>query len=119
MVDECRIWKPGPMVTDRTSGKAARSVLEVKYEGVCRFWEISAGQQAIIGGEQLTLSSSYLTIPFSAPVPESDDIIKITKSVDPDLEGRTVRVVSVVRGGGLRASRRFLVQVIDSQKDTW
>lgn len=107
------------MVTDRSTGKAQRVVKTLKYEGVCRFWEVLGGQQALVGDQQIVMSSSYLSLPFDAPVPESDDVVKITKSVDPDLEGRVVRIVSVVRGGGLRASRRFLVQVVDSQKETW
>lgn len=119
MVDECRIWTPGPIVTDKATGKAGRAVKTLKYEGVCRFWEVSSGQQALIGDQQIVMSSSFLTVPFDAPVPESNDVVKITKSVDSDLEGRVVRVVSIVRGGGLRGSRRFLVQVIDSTKDTW
>lgn len=119
MVDECRIWKPGPVILDRTTGKTSRGEDILKYQGVCRFWEVTAGGAALLGDEQVTISQTYLSLPYNAVVPEQDDIVKITMSVDPDLVGRTVKVVSTVRGGGLRASRRFLVQVVESQKPTW
>lgn len=119
MVDACKIWKPGDVVLDRNTGKATRTVDTVKYEGPCRFWEVANGNQALVGDEQVVFSQSYLSIPYNAPVPESDDIVQITASVDADLVGRTVAIVSTVRGGGLRASRRFLVSVIESQKETW
>lgn len=119
MEDECRIFKPGEMVVDPVTHKARRGEAVVKYEGPCRFWEVQAGAQVVVGDNQVVVTQSYLSLPYNAPVPESDDIVQITKSVDEDLEGRTVQVVSVVRGGGLRASRKFLVRLVDSRKDTW
>lgn len=119
MVDECKIWKPGKVVLDRTTGQSVREILQTRYEGPCRFWEVTSGTQVVIGDQQYTSTQSYLSLPYNSPIPESDDVVQITKSVDVDLIGRTVRVISVVRGGGLRASRRFLVQVVDSKKDTW
>lgn len=119
MSDACRIFTPGKVLLDKVTGKTKRDVATVKYEGPCRFWEVTAGQQALLGDQQVVFSQSYLSIPYAAPVPESDDVVLITESDDPDLRGRTVRVISTVRGGGLRASRRFLVQVQTSQKDSW
>lgn len=118
MVDACKIWRPGPPVVD-ANGVAKRAVAQLKYEGPCRFWEVNAGQQIIVGDEQITMTQAYLSLPYNSVVPESDDIVQITASDDNDLVGRTVNVLSVVRGGGLRASRKFLVQVIDSKKATW
>ena len=119
MDDACEIWKPGPPVLDKTTGKTKRSKALVKYVGPCRFWEVTAGQQALVGDQQVVFTQTYFSLPYDAPVPESDDIVKITQSDDFDLRGRTVRIISTVRGGGLRASRRFLVQLVDSQKDAW
>lgn len=118
MEDRCRIWKPGPPVTG-PDGKATRSVATVKYEGKCRIWEVSSGTQVLIGDEKLTMTQTYLSLPYNSVVPESDDVIKILACDDNDLVGRTVTVLSVVRGGGLRASRKFLVQVVESRKATW
>lgn len=118
MVDACKIWTPGDPVID-ANGVATRAEGTLKYEGQCRFWEVNAGQQIVVAGEQITMTQAYLTLPYNSVVPESDDIIQITASDDADLVGRTVNVISVVRGGGLRASRKFLVQVVDSKKATW
>lgn len=119
MADECRIFKPGKPVLDRNTGKTVTPDPVVKYEGVCRYWEVQSGQQISVGDEQLTLTQSYLSLPFDAPVPESDDIVEITKSVDPTLQGTTVSVIGITRGGGLRGSRKLLVRVVESSKDSW
>jgi hypothetical protein len=119
MADECRIFKPTRPVLDRTTGKTTTPSPTVKYEGVCRYWEVQSGQQISVGDEQLTLTQSYLSLPYDAPVPESDDIVEITKSVDPTLQGTTVAVISITRGGGLRGSRKLLVRVVESKKDSW
>lgn len=118
MVDRCKIWRPGDVVVDN-DGNASRNIAEVKYEGACRFWEVSAGQQVVVGDQQISMTQSYLTLPYNAPVPEQDDIVQITESADSDLQGRVVNITGVVRGGGLRASRRFTVQVVESKKSTW
>lgn len=116
--DACRIYKQGKMtVGDNFS--ARRSPAVIKYEGACRLWEVPASSQVVIGDSQLVVSQTYLSLPWDAPVPESDDIVLITKSDDPDLVGRTVSIVSVVRGGGLRGTRKFTVKVLDSKKETW
>ena len=73
----------------------------------------------VVGDHQQVITQSFLSLPYDAPVPEQDDIVLILDSADPDLIDRTVQVVSIVRGGGLRASRRFLVRQQDSKGDYW
>lgn len=119
LVDACTIWTPGDIVVDPDTGQAKRLQGAIKYDGPCRFWEVSAGPQIVVGEQQITTSDAYLSLPFNSVVPESDDVIQITASVDSDLVGRMVNVLSVVRGGGLRASRKFRVQVVESTKVTW
>ena len=119
MADECRIFKPNKPVLDRTTGKTRTPSPTIKYQGPCRYWEVQSGQQVSIGEETLTMTQSYLSLPYDAPVPESDDTVEIIKSVDPTLVGTTVAVISITRGGGLRGSRKLLVRVIESKKDTW
>lgn len=118
MVDRCKIWQPGDVVVDE-DGFAHRDEALVKYEGPCRFWEVNAGQQIIVGDQQISMTQSYLSLPFDSVIPEQDDIVQITASVDSDLVGRVVNITGVVRGGGLRASRKFTVQVVESKKPTW
>jgi hypothetical protein len=118
MVDRCKIWTPGDVVID-DDGRATRSESVVKYEGPCRFWEVNAGQQIVVGDEQISMTSSFLTLPYNAVIPEQDDVVQITASVDNDLVGRVVNITGVMRGGGLRASRKFTVQVVESKKPNW
>jgi len=119
MVDACTIWTPGEIVVDPDTGDAVRLQGEIKYDGPCRFWEVNAGSQIVVGDEQITTTEAYLSLPFNSVVPEADDVVQITMSVDSDLVGRMVNILSVVRGGGLRASRRFRVQVVESTKSSW
>jgi hypothetical protein len=119
MADQCRIFKPQKPVLDRSTGKTVTPAPIIKYEGPCRFWEVQSGGQVLIGDEQLTMSQTYLSLPFDAPVPESDDIVELTGSADSSLVGSTVQVISIVRGGGLRSSRKMLVRVVESQKANW
>jgi hypothetical protein len=118
MTDACKIWKPGAIIVE-DDGSAHRAEGDVKYQGPCRFWEVSAGQQIVVGDEQISMTQTYLSLPFDSLIPEQDDIVQITKCADSDLVGRVVNVTGVVRGGGLRASRKFSVQVVESKKATW
>jgi len=116
----CRITKPGEVVYDKATRTSRVAEGALKYEGPCRLWEVPAGSQVVVGDEQITVSQTYFSIPhWVMPLPEADDIILITTSDDPDLAGRMIKIMSTVRGGGLRASRRFQVRVSDSKKDTW
>ena len=119
MVDECMIYTAGKPVLDNTTGSVTRDQGEIKYEGPCRVWEVRGSGQTLIGDVQMNTDSTYLSIPWDAPLPESDDIITITKSVDTDLVGRSVSITAITRGGGLRASRVFTVQLQDSEMAAW
>jgi hypothetical protein len=119
MEDQCVVFTPGVMVNDPATHRSKRSNPVIKYQGKCRFWEVQAGSQSVIGDQQVVVTQSYLSLPYDAPVPESDDIVQIVQSADSDLVDRTVQVVSVVRGGGLRASRKFLVRLVDSKHSAW
>lgn len=119
MADQCRIFKPQKPVLDRNTGKTVTPDPVIKYEGPCRFWEVQSGGQVLIGDEQVTMSQTYLSLPFNSVVPESDDVVEITASADDSLVGTTVQVISIVRGGGLRGSRKLSVRVVESQKASW
>lgn len=119
MVDACKIWKPGPPVLDPVTGKTKRSAGVTVYEGPCRVWEAPVGSPTFDTAQKLVTSVTYMAIPFDAPVPDQDDVVTITMSDDPDLQGRTVDIVSMVRGGGLRASRIFQIRIVTSNKASW
>lgn len=118
MEDECRIFRQGAVeIGDDHTARRGTDI--IRYEGRCRVWEVNTGNQVLISDVQVVVTQTFLSLPWDAPVPESDDIVKVIRSVDPDLEGRTLSVVSVSRGGGLRASRKILVRVVDSQRSNW
>lgn len=118
MQDSCRIFRRSGVTVDENF-KASRGEAVVKYDGPCRIWEVTAGNQVIVSDQQVVVTQTYLSLPWDAPVPESDDIVLITASADSDLVGRTVAITGITRGGGLRASRRFTVTFVDSQSDAW
>lgn len=115
MEDEVRITRPGPAET--VYDPITREVTTINgvliYEGIARVWEVRAGSKQTIGDRVLRVTQTYVSIPWNAAIPEPLDRIKITASVDPRLVGRTQRVQSVTRGGGLRVSRVMLVEFYD------
>lgn len=120
MVDRCRIYKPGAPGYNPSTGRSTNTAGDLKYEGPCRLWEVPGGQQIVVGDEEITITKTQFSIPYWVmPLPEEDDIVVMIESVDPDLVGRTLSIQSVVRGGGLRSSRLFQVQIAESKKSTW
>ena len=114
-----RISRPGTTY-DPVTRRDISTEGELLYEGPARIWEVPAGQQVVIGEEEITVTSTYLSIPFWVqPLPEHDDLIVVTDSDDEDLIGRSLDIISTVRGGGLRASRRFQVKISESKKRSW
>jgi hypothetical protein len=125
MPGTCRFYAPpntdDPGNYNPTTGDWSSGAITVKWTGPCRIWEVAAGQQVVVGEQEIVTTQTYLSLPFDVtPLPEHDDIIEVlTYPDDPDLVGRTVSIEDFVRGGGLRASRRFLVTVQSSNKSTW
>ena len=124
MTSTCRVYTPSTGINtgtyDPVTGKVTATPGTIKYEGPCRLWEVPGGQTIVVGDQELSVTQTYLSMPYwVTPLPERDDVIQILTSDDPDLVGRSVSIVSTIRGGGLRASRRFQVQVADSKKATW
>lgn len=113
MTDTCIIYKASGATLDRTNFKTTRTIGTSRYTGPCRYWEAQAGNQVLLGDEEVTITQTFLSLPFNAPIPEHDDIVEITQSDDPTLVGTTVAVVGVAQGGGLRGSRVLSVQVVD------
>ena len=128
----CKITRPGgssSVVYDPVTRKATRATgSKVVYEGNCRYWEVMAGSKTVVGEQELNVTQSWVSIPYDAKSPdgslaevEADDLITFTASpegedIDPLLTGRTVNVVSIIFGGGLRASRRMQVEFTDRKE---
>lgn len=124
MTSTCRVFKPSTGVSsgtyDPVTGQVTAGPGAVKYEGPCRLWEVPGGQGIVIGDQEVVVTQTYFALPYwVTPLPEKDDVIQMLTSDDPDLVGRSISIMSTIRGGGLRASRRFQVQVSDSKKASW
>lgn len=115
MEDQCRIFRPGPtqLVYDPETRRATHSPTTTIYLGKCRVWEVPAGGQFVLGEVEYTTSQLWMSIPHNAPIPNQDDQVEILESVDGSLQGKFLKITSIVRGGNLRSSRRMHVDFVD------
>lgn len=115
MEDAVRITRPGPVkvVYDPVTRKTTTTSGVDVYVGKARLWEVSAGGHQVVGDQEFRVSQTYLSIPWDAPIPEPEDRVLITSSVDPQLVGRSLLILSTTRGGGLRVSRKMSVRFTD------
>jgi hypothetical protein len=79
------------------------------YEGAARIWELDDAGVLAVGEATYPLRATYCSIPWDhQPVPHNDDTIEVvTMPDDPDLPGRTFRVMAVDGGGHMRSTRRM------------
>ncbi len=116
MTDTCVAYRAGGPTLDRNTFRSTRATGTSKYTGPCRYWAVQEGAQVLMGDEQVTVTETFVSLPFDAPELESDDIVQITSSDDPTLVGTTVAVIGASGGGGLRGSRRYSVRVVEFQR---
>ena len=105
---EIRITRNGEPVFNPTTG-AYNTVSTLVYEGTARIWELDDAGALITGEATFPLRATYCSIPWNhQPVPHNDDTIEIlVMDDDPDLPGRTFRIMAVDGGGHMRATRRM------------
>jgi hypothetical protein len=103
-----QITRAGEPIFDDTTGTYTPTATLV-YEGVARIWELDQAGTLSVGEATFPLRATYCSIPWDhEPVPHNDDIIEVlVMNDDPDLPGRTFRVMSVDGGGHMRATRRM------------
>ena len=79
------------------------------YEGPARIWELDDAGTLAVGEATYPLRATYCSIPWDhTPVPHNDDTVEvISMPDDPDLPGRTFRIMAVDGGGHMRATRRL------------
>jgi hypothetical protein len=105
-----KITRNGEPILDTTTGKYHTVSTDV-YSGAARIWEVGDAGFFADGEATFPLRSTYCSIPWDhEPVPHNDDTIEIlTMPDDPDLPGRTFRVMTVEGGGYMRATRRLRI----------
>jgi hypothetical protein len=97
MVDTCTIRRPGSVVTDPVSGVVSPTY-ETVYQGKCKVQTFTNRELLHTGGDYQFIIQRYeVQIPVSVVGVKVNDQAVITASVhDPDLAGRTYRVVGLM-----------------------
>lgn len=105
---QIRITRNGTPTFNETTG-TYNTVSVTVYEGAARIWELDDAGALVTGEATFPLRATYCSIPWDhQPVPHNDDTIEVlVMPDDPDLPGRTFRVMAVDGGGHLRATRRM------------
>lgn len=103
-----QIYRNNGATLDNETGKYNPSNALI-YEGPARIWELDDAGTLAVGEATYPLRATYASIPWDhEPVPHNDDTLEvISMPDDPDLPGRTFRVVAVDGGGHMRATRRL------------
>jgi len=102
------IWRNQEKTFNTTTGAYTPSSVEV-YRGKARIWELDDAGMLAVGEATYPLRATYCSIPWNhEPVPHNDDTIEVLEMADdPDLPGRTFRVMAVDGGGHMRSTRRM------------
>jgi hypothetical protein len=101
MLDTVRIWRPGPVVFNRTTGTEAPGTPVELYSGKARVKPFgrSASTGVEAGEQQVVLREYVVSVPFSALPPTGQtvrpgDQVQVTASADGRLSGRTLWVTA-------------------------
>ena len=122
MTDTIRITRPGKPDVDPVTG-AETPTGEVLYEGpgkvqtsggVASQVSTASGDSSNIGG-LVPEWSLYLHLPISATGLREKDVALVVDSQDPDLKGRTMRLVNMQSEKTLATARRWNVQEIPEE----
>lgn len=80
------------------------------YTGKARIYGVDGSGVTQVGEATFVNRVTYITIPATTErVPRADDVVVITSSIDSDLVGRAMRVISVDGGSVLFPARRLQV----------
>jgi hypothetical protein len=101
MLDTVRIWRPGPVVFNRTTGTETPGTPVELYTGKARVKPFgrSASSDVEAGEREVVLRDYVVSLPFSALPPTGQtvlpgDQVQVTASADGRLTGRTLWVTA-------------------------
>jgi len=105
---QIQIYRNNDSTFNETTGKYEPQNIMI-YEGAARIWELDDAGTMAVGEATYPLRATYCSIPWDhTPVPHNDDTVEvISMPDDPDLPGRTFRIMAVDGGGHMRATRRL------------
>lgn len=117
MVDTCTVFSPQVVPTlDPASQQASRPTNHVIYSGACRVWQEPAGGQVLMGDQLITQTNTSVSVPWDAPTARMNDLVLITMSDDTTILNKTLKIIAITRSGGLRGSRVYLCQALESSQ---
>lgn len=98
MTSTVDIYRPGKPTFDPVTGLMTAVDSQTIYTGQAHVYTAKGNMQDV-AGELLTVNQTFVSIPWTAPVPRSDDVIHVTVSNDAALTNRYFRIVDVPEGG--------------------
>lgn len=116
MIATVVIERPTEPVFDRSTGELGMAPDSVVYEGKARVYGVTGPATYALGDEPQYYSSTFVSIPLSAPKPRIDDVVKIISHPDPGLVGRLFRVQDVEAGGQMPVAHRMQVTGIQPSR---
>ena len=114
MVDTCTIRRQTGLITDPATGNVTPAY-ETVYAGKCKVQTFTNRELLKNGGEYQFIIQRYeVQIPVSATGVQTNDQVLVTASLhDPDLPGRTYRIVGLMNKS-LATARRMGVEEMPS-----
>lgn len=118
MIAMVKVTRPSVPVFDReTGGLAAMGSDATRYEGKGRVYNVTGPVQYSMGDEPQYFSSTFVSIPITAPKPRVDDVVEILSHPDPNIVGREFRVQDVEAGGQIPVVHRMQVVGIQASRE--
>jgi len=108
MLDRIRVVRTSGPVLDSSTLKVTLTSTATVYEGKARIWAINSAGVTIVGENVYNNSSTYVAIPFNAPIPRQDDVVLVLADQgDTSVVNQAFHILDV-NGGGLLQSHRIL-----------
>lgn len=110
LTDTCTITGPDERDYDPATHRYTTTAGDPVYTGACRLTRSGTSDRVVLAGEgPVSLRLFDLTLPWDTTGLAVNQIVTITSSDDPQLDGRTYRVVDI-QGNSETAYRRVVVE---------
>lgn len=107
--DQVRIERRTQGAFDPVTGLHDPSAAEVLYEGPGRVMPWTGTARQVVVADLQTIKSYWVTVPLGAEDIFPDDVVVVTASADPDLQGREL-VVRDKAASSLAVERRLVAE---------
>lgn len=118
MTSRITIYRNGAPEFDAETGVYTARKDKAIYTGKARIYGVDGAAVTQVGEGDFVNRSTYISIPATvSPVPRADDVVVVLESMDRDLIGRAMRVITVDGGSILMPSRRLQVTGLLENRD--